>query len=264
MSVDVLSNLVITKVYSVSTMYTEKTTKAKRADRPSWAIVIKFEGETVYNSNGKLYVSDINNMVILPKGCSYEWNCTKSGHYSIIEFECETLHNEIFYFSVKNSEEILKQFNELEYKRTLKKFMYEIESIRDVYSIILKLTQSTQKKYLPTSKQQKISPAVDYIAKNYNKHIKNDELATLTGLSTVYFRKLFTEVFGISPIAYVHELRIKKAKEMLKSDYGSITDVALSLGYLNIYDFSRDFKKHTGFSPSKYWKCHNRYLHTLR
>ena len=57
---------------------------------------------------------------------------------------------------------------------------------------------------------------------------------------------------GTSPISYVHELRIKKAKEMLKSDYGSITDIAQSLGYLNIYDFSRTFKKYVGISPSKY------------
>jgi len=82
--------------------------------------------------------------------------------------------------------------------------------------------------------------------------MKNEDLAKLTGLSTIYFRRLFTEVFGVSPIAYVHKLRIKKAKEMLKSDYGNITDIAQSLGYLNIYDFSRAFKKHTGISPSKY------------
>jgi len=114
------------------------------------------------------------------------------------------------------------------------------------------LIQSAQKKYLPTEKINKISPALDYIAKNYNKNIKNDVLANLCNLSTVYFRKLFAENVGTSPIAYVHELRIKKAKEMLKSDHGSITDIAQSLGYLNIYDFSRAFKKYTGISPSKY------------
>lgn len=68
----------------------------------------------------------------------------------------------------------------------------------------------------------------------------------------MYFRKLFTEVMGISPIAYINDIKIKKAKEMLKSDYGSITDIAHSLGYLDIYDFSRAFKKHTGIPPSKY------------
>jgi len=41
---------------------------------------------------------------------------------------------------------------------------------------------------------------------------------------------------------------------MLNSDYGSISDIAQSLGYLNIYDFSRAFKKYVGISPSKYEK----------
>jgi len=41
---------------------------------------------------------------------------------------------------------------------------------------------------------------------------------------------------------------------MLKSDYGSISDIAVSLGYSNIYEFSRTFKKHTGLSPTEYLK----------
>ncbi|MBR3941740.1 MAG: helix-turn-helix transcriptional regulator, partial [Clostridia bacterium] len=53
-------------------------------------------------------------------------------------------------------------------------------------------------------------------------------------------------------IAYTHNIRIEKAKEMLKSDYGTISDIAQSVGYPSIYDFSRAFKKHTGISPSKY------------
>ncbi len=68
----------------------------------------------------------------------------------------------------------------------------------------------------------------------------------------MYFRKLFAATYGTLPIAYVHQLRIKKAKEMLMSDYGSITEIALSVGYASVYDFSRAFKKHTGVPPSRY------------
>lgn len=255
---DILSDLIISKVYSATTLYTEKNTKIKRSNRSCWAIVIKYEGETIYTSNKKTYLSNVHNIVVLPKGCSYEWHCTCSGHFSIIEFESELVCNEVFSFSVNSSEKILKLFRELEYKRTLRKTTYEIESIRDVYSILLILTQLMQKKYLPTEKMSKISPALEYIANNYNQNIKNDVLANLCNLSTVYFRKLFTEIMGSSPISYVHELRIKKAKEMLKSDYGSVTDIAISLGYLNIYDFSRAFKKRTGISPTKYEKQWNK------
>lgn len=254
MNLDVLSDLIITRVISATTMYTEKNVKTQRNNRQNWALVIKHEGETVYTSNGKTYLSDMNNLVILPKGCSYEWHCTQSGHFSIIEFQSDSVCDDIFRFSVANGEKFLKLFKDVEYKRTLKTQMYRAESIRDVYSILLLLVQSVQKKYFPSEKLGKLTPAIDYIAKNYDKPVKNEELAGLCNISTVYFRKLFTEIMGTSPIAYVHELRIKKAKEMLRSDHGSLTNIAESLGYLNIYDFSRAFKKHTGVSPLKYEK----------
>ncbi len=105
---------------------------------------------------------------------------------------------------------------------------------------------------MSSDKMAKLLPAVEYIHANYGANISNDSLAALTGLSTAYFRQLFKEAYGTSPIEYVKQLKIKKAKEMLRGDFGSITDIATSLGYMSIYDFSRDFKKHTGVSPSIY------------
>ena len=252
MSTDILANLVITKVHSVSTLYTPKNTKLKRNDRQCWAVVIKYEGETVYTSNGKQFFSDINHMVVLPKGCSYDWQCTKSGHFSIIEFESELAFHEPIAFSVKSGETILKMFKALEYKRNLKSPMVELESIRDTYSVLLALTQAAFEHYIPSEKQQKITHALEYISQHYHENITNDCLAEISGISTVYFRKLFSSVMGTSPIVYARRLRIEKAKEMLRSDYGTLSDIALSLGYPNLYDFSRDFKKHTGVAPSKF------------
>ena len=130
--------------------------------------------------------------------------------------------------------------------------MMELESIRDAYSILLAVTKHGSDYYLPTEKQQKIAPAIEYISQHYNENVTNDVLAAVVGMSTVYFRKLFTSIMGVSPITYVHQFRTEKAKEMLKSDYGSLSDIALSLGYSGLYDFSRDFKKHAGVAPSKY------------
>ena len=252
LNIDILSNLIITKVNAASTIYTEQNTFVKNSDRKSWAIIIKYEGETIYTVNGNKYTSNINNIMILPKGCGYEWQCVKSGHFMTLDFECETSCDDVFCFYTKDSENIIKKIKDLEYARAIRRPMYKLESINCVYSIILQLLKSEEKKYLPTQKHSKIEPAVEYIAKNFNLDITNDYLAELCGLSTVYFRKLFTEIYGTSPIAYVHKLRIKKAKEMLKSEYGNISEIALSLGYANIYDFSRVFKKQAGVSPSKY------------
>lgn len=252
MSTSILTDLVITGVYSASTLYSPESKGSKRINRPCWAAVIKYEGETFYYSNGRQFLSDAAHLVILPKGCSYDWICTKAGRFSIVEFESESRYIAPISFSVQNSEKILKMFKELEYKRNLKTAAMNLESIRDTYSILLTLLQAETEHYLPTEKKQKIASAIEYISQNYHKRITNDALAAMTGLSTVYFRKLFTYTVGVSPIVYVHNLRIEKAKEILNSDYGNLSDVALSLGYSSLYDFSRAFKKHTGISPSKF------------
>lgn len=247
-----LSHMIIKKIYGASSLYTEEGTCAKRNDRPCFAIVIKYEGETVYRCKGESIVSNLNNIVILPKGSSYSWECTKSGHFLSLEFQCDAAVDRILSFPVSNGEEILDILKGIERKRLIKKPLYETECLRDAYSVLLKLGETQVKKYVPGEKAKKLLPVIEYISKNLSNEIKNDDLAKMIGVSTVYFRKLFAQVYGMSPMNYVKNLRIKKAKEMLRSDHGSITDIAFSLGYSNIYDFSRDFKKRTGTPPSKY------------
>lgn len=250
----VLSNLIINKVCTAATMYNDAGAFSKRENRPFWGIILKFEGETVYRQNGAEYVSDNFNMVILPKGSSYEWKCNKAGHFAVVEFDSDFKYDEILTFSISDGERFLKMIKNIEYKRNIKKHLYEQECIRDIYSLIIELSKPEEKRYLPEEKRKKIAPAIDYIAKNYTGQIKNETLSSVSGISEVYLRKLFSEIYGVSPMAYVKNLKIKKAKEMLESDFGSISDIAHSLGYSNIYDFSRDFKKQVGVSPTKYIK----------
>ena len=254
MNSNFLSNLVIKKIYSAATVFTEKNTKNTRSNRSCWAVIMKYEGETKYFLKDKTVLSDKNNVVVLPKGSSYEWLCTQSGHFYSIEFDSDLTSNEIFSFKIKNPDNLIKRFNEIEYKRMAKTPLFEMESLEAVYSVMIYLINSNTQSYFPPKKQTLIEPAISYILENYTKKIKNDDLSKLCGISTVYFRKIFKHAYGTTPIAYIREIKIKKAKEMLRSDYGSIDEISKSLGYNNIYDFSRDFKKHTGIAPSKYPK----------
>lgn len=247
-----LADVIITGVHSVTTMYTPEQAHAHRRGREHWALVLKYEGETIYTCGGKEYLSDAGHVVLLPKGCTYGWHCTKAGHFAIIEFECAAAAQQPTVFCVKNSERIMKMIRTMEHARNSKDPLAEPECIRDTYSILLMLGENQGGQYLPSAAQQKISAVVEYISQHYQEKLTNEELAALTGFSVVYFRKLFTRSMGASPIAYIHALRITKAKEMLQSDHGTFSDIARSLGYPSLYDFSRDFKKHAGVSPTRF------------
>ena len=254
MAKNILSDMIITNVISASTIYTEAGAKTKRYGRSAWALVLKYEGETIYSQENRTFTSDRCDVLLLPKSSDYEWNCKKPGHCIIIDFECNSNSSSLHSFKTSFPDLMLKHFKKIEYCLTIRKEMHLQTAIKYLYDIILLLANEHESNYSNKNKQLKIAPAIEYIAQNYHKQIRNDELAKICGLSTVYFRKLFSETVGTSPISYIHNLRINKAKEIFASDYTSITETALSLGYSDIYDFSRVFKKITGFPPSQYQK----------
>ena len=75
----------------------------------------------------------------------------------------------------------------------------------------------------------------------------NAGMAAMTPYSTVWFRKVFREVTGMSPIRYIRTAKMNKAKDMLESESSSVTDIAYAPGYNDVYEFSRDFKKKSAF-----------------
>lgn len=71
------------------------------------------------------------------------------------------------------------------------------------------------------------------------------------------FRKTFKMVIGMSPGKYLIYQRVNKAQQLLIAhDEFNIAGIAEELGYKNIYQFSQQFKKYTGYSPTKFRKDH--------
>ena len=247
---EILSKLVITKVLSAYTLHLSKGQKIQKTNRATWGLILLRNPDP--DSNPAVPLK--KRISILPKGASYQWNCTKPGDYTIVDFESDLEYHAPISLPIEKDAFYDQTLTALEQVLLTKKECANIEAIYLLYALILNALKEQQDStnYTPSAKKQRLQPAMNYIVSHFNTPIKNEDLAALCKISVVYFRKLFSEVYGVPPMVYIQNLRIQRAQEMLKSDYTSITDIAFTLGYNNIYEFSKAFKKHTGISPSKY------------
>jgi len=78
------------------------------------------------------------------------------------------------------------------------------------------------------------------------------QVASMLGMSYTRFRTVFKEQTGFSPHQYRLEVKINKAKAMLKQTPLTVTEIADRLGFSSVYYFSRLFKSKTGQSPCRY------------
>lgn len=76
------------------------------------------------------------------------------------------------------------------------------------------------------------------------------EIAKECGLSPQHFRKLFKNYLGVGPKRYLITLKIQRSKCLLLHREHSVTEVAMRLGFSSTQQFSKVFRKITGFSPS--------------
>ena len=97
-----------------------------------------------------------------------------------------------------------------------------------------------------------IRKTLDYINEHYNQNITLNDMAEYNGISPYYLSRLFTKETGKNFVDYVNEVRIKKAKELLREDNYKYYEIAEMVGINDSHYFSKIFKKYTGITPSEY------------
>jgi two-component system response regulator YesN len=107
--------------------------------------------------------------------------------------------------------------------------------------------QSKERKNL-----QAVQKAADYIAKNSDRKITIDEVAQYVYLSPCYLSRIFKQNLGCTLMEYLTQIRLEKAKAMLRDPKYNITQVAEESGFEDPGYFTRVFKKIEGITPSRY------------
>ena len=109
-------------------------------------------------------------------------------------------------------------------------------------------------KILHGGKRDLLVEAIQFIESNISRELKVEDIAEKVYLSPNYFRKIFKEVTGLTPIEYINRIRISKACKLLNEENMLVSQVAEVVGINDLNYFSRLFKSLAGCTPSKFKK----------
>ena len=108
--------------------------------------------------------------------------------------------------------------------------------------------------------EQKFSEDIQNATSYIHSHLMDDftieDVSFACNLSLSHFNAKFKKEVGMTPYAYITDLKIDTAKVLLKNPELSIIDIAYQLNFSSSNHFSTVFKKNTGYTPS-YFRSHH-------
>ncbi len=225
-------------------------------NRPSHGLMFNCSNSARFAfSDGKMLNVPENAIAFLPEGSSYTVLDTEnSGNTYAINFTLmQNLHFEPFFIQTKDSKAFLDLFKKTEKEWTTKNSGYILKCKSLLYSILYKMQKEYQANYADSGKHELIRPAIAYLHEHYTTEaLKVAQLAEMCGISPEYFRNIFQNFYGSSPIKYINRLKMEHARELLSSGLYTVTEAATLSGYNDLSHFSREFKKTYGVKPTEY------------
>ncbi|OPJ59883.1 AraC family transcriptional regulator [Clostridium oryzae] len=118
----------------------------------------------------------------------------------------------------------------------------------EILALLFRYKEGNQYNY---SNSRKVDKIINYMTENYMENITLQQLAEHSRISPSYLGSIFKKVTGKSTIEYLINIRITKAKSLLRDGF-TVSETSKLVGFNDIFYFSKAFKKHEGISPSQY------------
>jgi transcriptional regulator GlxA family with amidase domain len=100
--------------------------------------------------------------------------------------------------------------------------------------------------------QRRISRALRHLEANAVRRLTLDELAAAACMSKYHFLRCFRRIVGLTPHAFLVELRLRRAAAVLRASSAPVSRVALEAGFGDLSEFHDRFRAAFGASPGRF------------
>lgn len=224
--------------------------------RPYHSLSFRIKGCADFiHQNGTTHVES-GDLIIVPAFYEYTLKA-KEEVLIVLHFHTNVkLPENIEVFHSENIQYFKRKFEEL-YNTWEKKqsgFVFSCKSI--LYKILSQIEKEISARNISKG-NEKFLEAIEYIHENFtDKSLTIESLADMCAMSDTYFRRLFMKEFNTTPLKYINNLKLERAKELLRSGYFTVSEVSDKCGFDTVHYFCLFIKKETGLTPSQFLPGH--------
>ena len=223
--------------------------------RPYHALSFRIKGNAAFIHEGKRVTAKTGEIIFVPAFYPYTLDCEEEEKIIVAHFASSApLPDSIRVFSPDSPPYFEKLFEDLYYAYSKKQLGFEHECRYLFHKILMRIEQEYESNQFKTVNHD-ILPGIKFILSHFTQaQFSIAEVAKRCNMSETYFRKLFKQNCGMTPLKYINGLKRQYAIELLQSRYYSVSDVSEKCGFANPYYFSLFMKKTTGHPPSYFLK----------
>ena len=206
--------------------------------------IVTVKGKIRFTFTDRVLICDKEHPIFLPRGACYRNECLDAAESYVFNFLTKDNHQPTS-LSFPGEVQVKKAFEQISRGHS-SSFADEAKAIGELYYLISALfatpAVSLSEKVLRASRE--------YIDHHYaSPSLSVKEVSESCFVSESYLRKLFSNTLTRSPFQYITDVRMQKA-EMLLYEKRPVAEIARLVGYSDVYQFSRAYKRYYGYAPT--------------
>ncbi|MBQ7821071.1 MAG: helix-turn-helix transcriptional regulator [Clostridia bacterium] len=224
----------------------------KVSPRPFAALSYRVRGDAHFTSPCELKAHS-GDVLYIPANCGYDVSYS-AGEIIVIHFNASGYTGSPENYTFNNKLIIKELFSKAVriWEKGESNRKYELAAC--LYEILAEMHRQTR---IVHSEQGygKFESALKYLESNFcDSELNIGAVCRSSGISETYFRRRFSELYSKSPVKYLTELRLERARAYLAAKNCSVSEAAYKSGFSDVKYFSRVVKKHYGVVPSKLYE----------
>lgn len=243
-----MEQFVITEWESVLCVSDPKGRKKEYCNRRSACFIITLRGKICFSYAGNALISEAGHPVFLPKGLCY-WNeCLENAESYVFNFQTLQSYETPMALSPVSDGDAQDYYERIRSRTFSPSLRNHCLILEDLYSLSARLFSGCA----PSERlHPMVTKAMDFMRQYGDRaELTVGDVAKHCCISEVYLRKLFERELGVTPFRQLTEIRMKRAR-LLVEEKRPLKEIAERVGYADVFQLSRAYKRYFGHSPSK-------------